>query len=110
MEGLARPVRIAAKSSRVTSTAFFILLSASLRVWLITAAPRGLCVLVDGALVVDSGVPGDRRADLLTRHDPPDVAVLGEVEHHHGHVVVTTEADRGAVGHLQTPGQELVVG
>src|SRR4051812_207462 len=107
MEGLARPVRIAAKSSRVTSTAFFILLSASLRVWLITAAPR---VCVSFGSTAGSGVPGDRRADLLTRDDPCDVPVLGEVEHDHRHVVVAAEADRRAVGDLQAAGQELVVG
>ena len=44
-----------------------------------------------------------------TLHDPTDVPVLGQVEHHHVDVVVAAEADRRRVGHLEPAGQELVV-
>src|SRR5680860_1291246 len=113
MEGCTRPVRIEAKSSRATSTALPIFLSASERVSLITTAPcscpDGPCSGCGRPAFMWSGVARDRRTDLLTLYDARDVALGGQVEHDHVHVVVTAQADRRRVGYLEATGQELVV-
>src|SRR3712207_5501895 len=98
---------MAAKSSRVTSTALLIFCSASDRVWLMTMRSRLLSGRSDGG---GGDGAGDRRADPLTRDDARDRARLGQVEDHHLDVVVAAQADRGGVGGLQVAGEELVVG
>src|SRR3990170_5223995 len=107
--GLARPVRIVAKSSLATETAFSIFSSASKRVSSITS----VSVSVGDGLGPSRGASGvgpDERADLLTVHRARDVAVVGEVEDDDREPVVTAQADGCPVSHLQAPGQELVVG
>src|SRR5690348_7008482 len=94
MPGLARPVRIDAKSSRATATAFSIFSSASKRVSSITVLlPLG----------------GDQCSDLLTCDGPGDIAVGEEVEHQDRHAVVHAEAERGGVGNPQSAVDDLAV-
>src|SRR4051794_14416249 len=99
MLGCARPARIAAKSSRVTSTALSIFWSASRSVWLIvTASPRWW-----------SGVGADQRPDLLTLHDLEDVALGLHPEHDHRQLVLAAQRERGLVHDPQSLRDGLVV-
>src|SRR6478609_1578982 len=99
MAGWARPVRIAANSSRACSTALFILCSAS---WTMSGIIESLSV---GR---PSGVDG--RSDLLTLHHAQDVSLHPKVEEDHRQVVVAGQADRGGIGNLEVAGEVFVVG
>src|SRR6187200_1077977 len=99
MLGFARPARIAANSSRVTSTALSIFWSASRSVWLIvTASPRWW-----------SGVSADQRPDLLTLHDLEDVALGLHPEHDHRQLVLPAQGEGGLVHDPQALADGLVV-
>src|ERR1700736_3059439 len=94
MPGFARPVRIDAKSSRATATAFSIFSSASKRVSSITASSSG----------------GYQCSDLLTCDGPGDIAVDEQVEDQDRHPVVHAQAERGRVGDPQPAVDDLTVG
>src|SRR5438067_24282 len=49
------------------------------------------------------------RSDGLARQDPGDVALLAEVEHQDGQVVVATQRDGGGIHHLEAAGEHLGV-
>src|SRR3989338_127957 len=86
MPAFARPVRTAAKLWFTTSSDFFILSSVS---WTICFEFIGLPLHAHG------------RADLLTGHGAPDIAVLQKVEHDDRKLVVHAQRDRGRVHHFQ---------
>src|SRR5215213_7591507 len=102
MPGLARPVRIDDRSSRATDTAFSIFSSASKRVSSITVL---LLFLLLACAAARSG--GDQCSDLLTCDRPRDIAVDEQVEHQDRHAVVHAQAERGGVGDLQAPVDDL---
>src|ERR671921_2594596 len=111
MAALARPVRMAAKSSLATSTALSILSSASRRVSSITATPCASGRRPGGRLRIPTRGPrpgsptrpssagDDPRADPLTPDGARDVAIALHAEHDHRQVVVHAEAERGGVHH-----------
>src|SRR4051794_8010873 len=117
MAGLARPVRMAAKSSLATSTALSIFSSASRRVSSITAAP---CASGRPNAAQDtdqrsrprvasrpSSAGDDPRADPLTPNGAGDVAVALHAEDHHREPVLHAEAEGGGVHHAQAAAQGL---
>src|SRR6185312_2404715 len=104
MAGCARPVRIAANSSRVCSTAFSILVSASRRVWSITMLSpfrRVWWSLLGGV---------DQCSDLLTAEHAGDVALALHAEHDHGQFVLHAQGERGGVDDLEPEAERLVEG
>src|SRR5690606_6205375 len=130
-EGCARPVRIVAKSSLPTETAFSIFSSASRRVSSITMTPSPcVCRLysrgsptepghVTGIVSrtlrptdIDDGfdVGGDQGADLLAPDRPGDAVIHIEAEHHNRQVVVHAEAEGGRIGHIESLPQHFCVG
>ena len=70
----------------------------------------GYVVRAGGPTGDELGVAGDRGADLLTRDDPGDVPLVGEVEDDHVDVVVAGQARRRGIGDLEAAVEELVVG
>src|ERR1700742_5407388 len=91
MLGLARPVRMVDRSSRLTDTAFSIFSSASKRVSSIISAPR---------------LPSrcDQRSNFVTRDGPSDIAIGQEVENQNRHAIGHAQAERGGGGHLHPAG------
>src|SRR5690349_11038413 len=124
MAGLARPARMAENSSRVVSTDLSILPSASLRMSLITAGSlpvsfggRAVCRRSSGPEAVErppvdgrpsaversrryprvrarDSVGRDERPNLLTLHDPQDVALLLHAEHDQRQLVLHAQRER----------------
>src|SRR5829696_6197822 len=121
MAGLARPARIAANSSRVASTDLSIFSSASWRMSLITVCPfvveRSPCGSAppggrpgrDRARASRLG-GGDERANLLTLHDPQDVALLLHAEHDQRKLVLHAQGERRGVGDAQVSLEGLLEG
>src|SRR3954451_21243065 len=107
MAGVARPVRMTAKSSFATSTAFSIFSSASRRVSSITVAPssRPLASGVARASPVPrppwSLTGRDERADPLTPAGTGHVPLPLHAEHDHRELVVHAQAEGGGVEDLQ---------
>src|SRR5688572_33110961 len=91
MAALARPVRIAANSSRAWAMAPSIFSSASRRVSSITLAPS----------CRDRSAGGDQCPDLLTTDGLDDGVLPLRAEDQHGQAVVHAEAERGRVGDPQ---------
>src|SRR6478672_8821624 len=117
MLGCARPARIAANSSRVASTDLSILLSASLRMSLITAAPDSSRTSLFGvergpavAAPRRGSAGADQCSDLLTLHDPQDVALGLHAEDDHRQLVLPAQGERRLVHDAQAPAHRLVVG
>src|SRR3954447_18218963 len=112
--GLARPARMAANSSRVVSTDLSILPSASLRMSLITAGSlpsrvgRAGRACRDPAYDVGALVRGDERANLLTLHDPQDVAPLLHAEDDQGQLVLHAQGERRGVRDAEVGLQRLL--
>src|SRR5581483_6693600 len=103
MPGLARPVRIDARSSRATATAFSIFSSASKRVSSITV-PSSV------SLLASANSRGDQCSDLLTCDGPGDIAVGKQVEDEDRHTVVHAEAEGGGVRDPKSAVDDLPVG
>src|SRR5690242_7387426 len=106
MPGVARPVRIPAKSSLATSTAFSIFSSASRRVSSIMLGSFSGALVRDTSRGVVSlahapsrsrgrrGSPGgDQRPDPLTTQGVHHVALALHAEDDHGQLVVHAEAE-----------------
>src|SRR4051794_4761394 len=109
MAGLARPARIAEKSSRVVSTDLSILPSASLRMSLITGAPW--CLPGRGRAGGSRRSAGaHERANLLTPGSAEDVALGLEADDDHRQLVLGGERERRLVDHLEVAADGLVVG
>src|SRR6478735_8056366 len=107
MVGVARPVRIAPKSSLATPTAFSSFSSASRRImsiWSLTGTP-----VAASGWRVSARVGRHDGADPLTAHDARDVPVGQQVEHDDRHRVVLAEAEGGGVGDLEVLRQDLGV-
>src|SRR3954471_1177726 len=109
MLGCARPARIAANSSRVDSTDLSILLSASLRMSLITASPAQ-SRWVAGCWLGRGSAGADERANLLTLHDAQDVALGLHAEDDHRQLVLAAQGERRLVHDPQSAADGLVVG
>src|SRR6476661_10720769 len=116
MPGVARPVRMPAKSSLATSTAFSIFSSASSRVSSIMSAPSRPSSASSGRVrrigshrplsglgcgVSKRSVGGDERPDLLTADGALHVAIALHAEHDHGQLVLHAEAEGRGVHHSQ---------
>src|SRR6476659_9597739 len=103
MPGLARPVRMDARSSRATDTAFSIFSSASKRVSSIT--------LLLPSLARPGRPPssGDQCSDLLTCDRARDISVGEEVEHQDGHAVVHAQTECGGIGDLEPAIDDLAM-
>src|SRR5689334_18545323 len=117
MPGVARPVRMPAKSSLATSTAFSIFSSASRRVSSImvmllvgrrSGGRRRDVVGVPGG-GLGTSPRGDQRSDLLTTQRPHDVALPLHAEDDHGQLVVHAQAEGGGVDDAQAALEGLVV-
>src|SRR5512139_509360 len=99
MAGVTLPVRMEAKSSLATTTAFSIFSSASKRISSITSAPVACSSPAPGHGSRGRGRScsafgrADQRADLLTSYGPDDIALAHEVENDDGQPVVHAEAD-----------------
>src|SRR5689334_17217464 len=95
--GLARPARMAENSSRVASTDLSILPSASLRMSLITGPVPSVVAAAARRSSLSRpsrSVGGDERTDLLTLHDPQDVAPLLHAEDDQRQLVLHAERER----------------
>src|SRR5437867_3459137 len=99
MPGLARPVRIAPRSSLATATAFSIFSSASKSASSITSFLQNLL----------GSSRSDECSDLLTGHRSCDIALGKQVENQHRHLVVHTQAERRGVGDTQPTLDDLSV-
>src|SRR4029453_9255314 len=97
MPGLARPVRMPAKSSLATSTAFSIFSSASKSVSSIILSRCFLGVSGRVPVCVRASHGGDERADPLTLQRARDVSFAFHAEHDHRQLVVVAEAERRLV-------------
>src|SRR3954453_3635162 len=110
--GVARPVRMAAKSSLATSTAFSIFSSASRRVSSITVAPssrrRRRRPSWTARRAPSTGC--HERADPLTPDRARHVPLTLHPEHDHGQLVVHAQAEGRRVDDLQALAQRLAVG
>src|SRR6185369_14534987 len=95
--GLARPVRIVARSSLANSIARSIFSSASKSVSSITWVSLQSLVVA-----VQDGFCGDERADPLTSKCPDDGVVTLGSEDQHRQFVVPAQAQRGRVRHPQS--------
>src|SRR5579872_1095822 len=105
--GVARPVRIAAKSPRVASTHFCILFSASFKsaMKLSPCHPEPL----EGLNRIQRTDFTDERADGFAPHDAANVAGSGHVEHDDRQIVVHAQRQRRVVHHFQAALQHLEI-
>src|SRR3954471_13162991 len=100
MPGLARPVRMVAKSSLATSKALSILSSASSNVSSITSGSSfRRWVGTAGSPSYLSGV--DQRPDLLTADGPDDVSLALHPEDDHRQLVLLGQRERRRIHHAQ---------